>query len=446
MLRLILFQIIVFLVVTNVTVWGNSSDDYWPTWRGPNSIGISPRGNPPLTWSESKNIKWKVKLTGDGSNSSPIVWKKKIFFQTAIKTDVKGESDSSGKSERNRRNGYQDIIPVSHVYRFNLVCLDRESGKLLWQETVREELPHQGHHRDHGFASFSPVTDGQLVWASFGSRGLHCFDMEGNLKWSKDLGKMRIGNSYGEGGSPALAGDTVIVVMDHEGDSFITAFKKETGKIIWKKYRDEGSTWATPLPVEVNGKMQVITSADNFIRSYDVETGNLIWKCSSLACSVIPSPVVGLGRVFCTGGRKGSSLQSIELGRTGDLSGTDAVKWHIGKVTPYVPSPLLYENKFYFCYVNQGVISCYNARTGKAYFIKEPLEQINEIYASPAGAAGRVYFVGRNGVTYVLMLSERVEVLAINKLDDRFDCSPAFVGNEMYLKGKENLYCVAGSN
>jgi hypothetical protein len=149
--------------------------------------------------------------------------------------------------------------------------------------------------------------------------------------------------------------------------------------------------------------------------------------------------------VFCAGGRRGPSLQAIELGRTGDLSGTDAVKWYVGKATPYVPSPLLYGNKLYFCYANQGVISCYNAKAGKAYFFKQRLEEIDSIYASPAGAPGRVYFVGRNGVTYVLRPSEKFVVLAVNKLDDRFDCSPAFVGNELYLKGKRNLYCITNT-
>jgi hypothetical protein len=147
--------------------------------------------------------------------------------------------------------------------------------------------------------------------------------------------------------------------------------------------------------------------------------------------------------VFCAGGSRGSSIQAIELGHTGDLTGTDAVKWQVAKVTPYVPSPLLYGNKFYFCYVNQAVISCYDAKTGEAHFFKQHLEEIDGIYASPAGAAGRAHFVGRNGVTYILRLSEKFEVLAVNKLDDKFDCSPAFAGNEIYLKGKKNLYCIA---
>jgi len=446
MKRFVLFQIFTVLVLINVDVFGDSVDDYWPTWRGPNYGGISPEGNPPLTWSETENIKWKVKLTGDASNSSPVIWKDKMFFQTAIKTDVQGkpEAPSTGEAAGSRRG--PGGSPPTNIYKFNLVCLDRNSGKQLWQKTIREVLPHQGHHGDHGFASFSPVTDGKLVWTNFGSRGLHCFDMDGNPKWSKDLGRMNTIMGFGEGGSLAVAGDAVIVVRDHEGESFIVALNKETGEIIWKKDRDEATSWATPLPIEVNGKIQVVTSATSLIRSYDLETGDIIWQCSGQTRNVIPTPVVGFGMVYCTSGFRGSALQAIELGRTGDLSDTDAVKWQVKEATPYVPSPLLYGDKLYVCSVNQAVISCYNAETGKAYFLKERLQEINGIYASPAGAAGRVYFIGRNGVTYVLKNSEKFEVLAVNTLDDNIDCSPAFVGNEIYVKGKDNLYCLTDSN
>jgi len=440
MKRFVLFQIFTVLVLINVDVFGDSADDYWPTWRGPNCSGVSPKGNPPLTWSETENIKWKVKLTGDASNSSPVIWKDKIFFQTAIKTDVQGKPESPSASGGARGRRGPGGSPPTNIYKFNLVCLDRDSGRQLWQKMINEVLPH------HGFASFSPVTDGKLVWTNFGSRGLHCFDMDGNPKWSKDLGRMNTIMGFGEGGSLAVAGDAVIVVRDHVGDSFIVALNKETGETVWRKNRDEATSWATPLPIEVAGKTQVVTSATNFIRSYDLETGDVIWQCSGQTRNVIPSPVTGFGMVYCTSGFRGSALVGIELGRTGDLSDTDAVKWQVKEATPYVPSPLLYGDKLYVCSVNQAVISCYNAGTGKAYFLKERLQEINGIYASPAGAAGRVYFVGRNGVTYVLKNSGKFEVLAVNTLDDKIDCSPAFVGNEMYIKGKENLYCLVDSN
>jgi outer membrane protein assembly factor BamB len=445
MKRFVLFQMFAFLVLISSNVFGDSADDYWPTWRGPNCRGISPEGNPPLTWSETENIKWKVKLTGDTSNSSPIIWKDKIFFQTAIKTDKQEKSEVPSASEGGRRRRGPGGAPPTNTYKFNLVCLDRNSGRELWQKTVCEVLPHQGHHRDHGFVSFSPVTDGKLVWANFGSRGLHCFDMDGDLKWSKDLGRMDTVMSFGEGGSLAVAGDSVIVVRDHQGESFIIAINKETGEVIWRKNRDEGTSWATPLSVEVNGKTQVVVNATTLIRSYDLETGDIVWQCSGQTRNVIPTPVTGFGMVYCASGFRGSSLQAIELGHTGDLSDTDAVKWHVKEATPYVPSPLLYGDKLYVCSVNQGIISCYNAETGKAYFLRKRLQEINGIYASPAGAAGRVYFVGRNGVTCVLKQSEKFEVLAVNTLDDKIDCSPAFVDDEMYLKGKQNLYCIAAS-
>jgi outer membrane protein assembly factor BamB len=372
-----------------------------------------------------------------------VIWENKIFFQTAVKTDVQGKLPASAASANSGRRRGPGGSPPSNVYTFNLICVDRGSGNVLWEKTVRQELPHQGHHNDHGFASFSPVTDGQLVWAYFGSRGLHCFDVDGNLKWSKDLGRLNTLMSFGEGGSLAVAGQAAIVVMDHEGDSAVYAIHKNTGELIWKKERDEPTSWATPLPLEVNGKIQVVTSATNFIRSYDLQTGELIWQCAGQTRNVIPSPVAGFGMVFCTSGFRGSSLQAIELGHSGDLTDTDAVKWHIKEATPYVPGPLLYGDKLYVCSINQAIISCYNARTGEPYFFKEKLPEISGIYASGAGAAGRVYFAGRNGVTYVLKHSEDFEVLAVNTLDDKFECSPAFVGDELYLKGKENLYCIA---
>ena len=445
MKRFILFQMIAVLVLINVEVFGDSADDYWPTWRGPNCRGISPEGNPPLTWSETENVKWKVKLTGDASNSSPIIWKDKIFFQTAIKTDVQGkpEAPSTNGGARGRRG--PGGSPPTNIYKFNLVCLDRNSGKELWQKTVREVLPHQGHHGDHGFASFSPVTDGKLVWANFGSRGLYCFDMDGNLKWSKDLGRMDTVMAFGEGGSLAVTGDAVIVVRDHQGESFIVTLNKETGEIVWKKNRDEGTSWATPLPIEVNGKTQVVVSATTLIRSYDLETGDIIWQCSGQTRNVIPSPVVGFGMVYCTSGFRGSALQAIELGRTGDLSDTDAIKWQVKEATPYVPSPLLYDGRIYVCSSNQEVISCYDAKTGGPHFVKQKMDEMKGVYASPTAATGRIYLVGRNGVSYVLKSSDKFEVLTVNTLDDKFDCSPAFVGDEMYLKGKQNLYCIAAS-
>ncbi|MHC4216771.1 MAG: outer membrane protein assembly factor BamB family protein, partial [Planctomycetota bacterium] len=388
------------------------------------------------TWSETENIKWKVKLPGQGS-SSPVIWGDKIFFQTAIETDKKGSAPDAKKQGEEERSFHGSEAPTN-IYKFDVVCMDRKTGKILWQKTASEALPHEGHHPDGSFAAYSPVTDGKYVWASFGSRGTHCYDVNGNLKWSRDLGKMKTRNAFGEGASPALAGDALIVLMDQEDDSFIYALDKKTGKTIWKKSRDEATGWTTPVVVEVKGKLEVIVNAPNLIRSYDAKTGNIIWQCGGMTRNAVPSPVVGFGKVFCTSGFRGNALLAIELGRTGDLTDSDAIIWKVDQSTPYVPSPLLIGENIYVLWINKGYISSYQAKTGKPNFVRKALKDIDEVYASPVGAAGRVYIVGRDGTCQVLKNSDKFEKLATNILDD----DPAIVGDQIFLKGKTHMYCI----
>ncbi|MHC5061500.1 MAG: outer membrane protein assembly factor BamB family protein [Planctomycetota bacterium] len=440
--RLMALTVIVSVVTVFVAVdiYAGPGSNYWPMWRGPDATGVAERGAPPLTWSETENIKWKVKVPGHNS-SSPVIWGNKIFFQTAIETDKKGpapDADKLGDEER----PFHDGESPTNIYKFDVVCMDRKTGKILWQKTAREEMPHEGHHEAASFASYSPVTDGKYVWASFGSRGTHCYDVNGNHKWSRELGKMKTRNAFGEGASPALAGDALIVLMDQEGDSFIYALDKKTGRTIWKDSRDEGTGWTTPVVVEIKGRLEVIVNAPNQIQSYDAETGDVIWQCSGMTRNAIPAPVVGFGRVFCTSGFRGSALLAIELGRTGDLTDSEAIAWQVSKATPYVPSPLLYGENIYVLSVNRGVISSYNARTGKPNFVKKRLDAVDEVYASPVGAAGRVYVVSREGKCQVIRNSKEFEVLATNTLDDEIDASPAIVGDRIFLKGKTNFYCI----
>lgn len=413
----------------------------WPTWRGPEMMGLSD-GRPPLNWSEEQHIKWKVALEGDGSNSTPVVWGDKMFFQIAVQTDKQPEGAAAPAAApaggRGRGRG------PSTLYQFRVVCLDRHTGKTLWQTQVREALPHEGHHADHGFASYSPVTDGTAIWASFGTQGLYCLSLDGAIKWHKDLPSMRMRGTFGEGNSPLLVGDKLIVVGDQEDQSYIIAFNKHTGDVIWRKDRDEASAWASPIAVEVAGKMQVIVNGSNRILSYDAANGDIIWECGGQTQNVVPTPVLGHGMVFCTSGFRGAKLSAIKLGGTGDLTGTEAVVWEVTEHTPYVPSPLLYGEKVYVLSGNNGVVSCYNAKTGTPYYTRQNMDQIRGVYASPVGAAGRVYFVGRNGVTYVLdNNSDSYEVLAVNRLDDAIDCSPVVIDDTLYLKGKKFLYCIS---
>jgi len=415
-----------------------NSEKYWPQWRGPLATGVAPNANPPLEWSEEKNIRWKIEIPGKGS-SSPIVWGDRVYVTTAIPTG-KSATSASPESGDSRRRG----IAATDVLQFALLAISRRDGKIVWQRTAVETLPHEGTHPDGTWASNSPITDGEHIIASFGSRGIFCYDMAGKLIWQKDLGDMSTRNSFGEGNSPALHGNTLVVNWDHEGNDFIVAFDKRTGKELWKADRDEPTSWSTPLVVAHAGKPQVIVNATNRVRSYDLANGKLIWENTGTTANAIPSPVAAEDMVYVTGGFRGSALFAIRFaGATGDLSNSTAVVWKHSEDTPYVPSPLLYDGKLYFLKVNSGILSCFNAKTGEPHYSRQRLESIANIYASPVGAAGRVYFLSRDGVTMVIKNSASFEVLATNKLEDDTDASPALVDDEMYLRGRKFLYCIA---
>ena len=422
------------------------AEQNWAQWRGPQANGTSATANPPTTWSETSNIKWKVKIPGIGS-STPIIWNNFVFVQTAVPSANKSANSHQSRAilagQRGGGRGGMSVAPTGS-FKFILMCLDRKTGKTLWQKTVREEVPHEGHHPDHGFASHSPITDGKHVISYFGSHGLYCFDMKGNLKWKKDLGKMQTRNAFGEGNSPALLGDTVVVKWDHEGtDDFIVAFDKNNGQQKWRQPRDESTSWSSPLIVQYGGKNQVVASATNKIRSYDLVTGKQIWECAGMTSNTIPTPVTGNNMLYAISGFRGNALLAIKLGKQGDLTGTDAIAWTHNRSTPYVPSPLLYGDNLYFFANNNGILSCFDAKSGKPILNAERIEGLPGVYASPVGAGGKVYLIGRNGTVVVIKRSAKLEILATNKLDERFDASPALAGKELFLRGQEYLYCIA---
>lgn len=417
----------------------------WHQWRGPHATGAAASdANPPLTWSETENVRWKVAIPGMG-HATPIVWEEKIFVQTAIQGD---EQKVTEPDDDNPFSGFfrQRGGGPTNTYQFALVAISRSDGSILWQKTLREEVPHEGTHQDASFASNSPVTDGEYVYAYFGSRGLYCVDMDGNVKWEKDIGEMRKSNAFGEGSCPVLYGNTLIIVQDHEGPtpSFIIALDKRNGDVLWKTERDERTTWTTPLIVEQDGKPQVIVSATNRTRSYDLANGKMLWECGGLTRNVIPTPVADDGFVYVTSGFRGNSLQAIRLDvAKDDITNSDAIVWQHNRNTPYVPSPLLYQDALYFLKSNDGILSAFNIKTGEANYGPERLQGISNVYSSIVGAAGRVYIASRNGTVLVVKHSPTFHVLATNKLDDSFNASPVIVGSELYLRGQAYLYCIA---
>ena len=406
---------------------------YWAQWRGPAANGVSKTANPPLEWSETKNIRWKVEIPGRGS-ASPIVWGDRVFILTAI---------PAGMSLPDSHKPLGGVRPRT-PHRFVVMALDRRDGRVVWEHTAREEMPHEGSHQDNGtWASSSAMTDGQILIAPFESRGIYAYDLNGKLIWQKDLGDKSMRSEFGEGSTPVLYKNHLIVVWDHTKGSFITALDKRTGNELWRVSRDEIDTWATPFVVENGGRAQVIVPGMNKLQSYDLETGAVVWHSAGLTMNPIPSPVGEDGMVIATSGFRGNNLKAIRIADAkGDLTGTGSIVWSLDRDTPYVPSPLLMDGFLYLIKTNSPILSVFDAKSGKPHYQLQRLEGLSEVFSSPVGAAGRVYITGRDGTTLVLRNGPTFEVLAKNVLDDGIDASPALIDNEMLIRGYRHLYSI----
>jgi len=447
----------------------------WHQWRGPLASGVALDGSPPVTWDEETNIRWKIAVPGAGS-ATPIVWGDRLFLLTAVKTDRSAEStDESaavpvlrstrsiafaqqqdqdrpgergaggrGQGGRGRRGGFgRGGGNPTDVHQFVVICLNRHTGETIWEKVACEVIPHEGHHGTNNYASASPFTDGERLYAYFGSRGLYCYDIEGKLQWEQDFGDMQTRAGFGEGATPVLYGDTIVVNWDHEGDSFIFAVDAATGKEKWRQPRDERTTWVTPMVVEYNGRKQVITNGSNKSIAYDLETGDVIWECGGQVANPIPSPLVCNDAAILMTGYQGFALHVVPLSATGDVTGSDQIVWSRNTSTPYVSSPILVDDKLYFTKARNAILTCVDAKTGEVHFEEERLPEMNELYASPVAADGKIYISARNGNVCVIKVSDQLEVLANNSLGETIDASPAIVGDTMYIRGAEHLFCIA---
>lgn len=430
---------LLFSLLLQVSAYGESFADNWHQWRGPNANGVSATADPPVSWSEDENVKWKVAIDGQGT-STPIIWGDRVVVLTAINT---GQKDPSiPDPEDQPKSNFFDIKRPNTTYAFVVLCLDRDTGKEVWRDTAITKIPHEGAHNDNDFASASPATDGERLYCWFGSAGLFCYDLQGHKLWQRELGEARVGSSLGEGCSPVLHGDKLILVRDHAHRGSIEVLEAKTGETVWRRDRDEDNAWATPLVIKHSGKTQVITAASNYVRSYDLASGEIIWKCSGLTGNVIPCPVVDGNHVICMSGYQGYAAVAIPLTETGDISGSEKIRWKIGRGTPYIPSPLLYDGLLYYNQSNQAILSCLDPQTGELVFGPQRLGQLSNIYASPVGAAQRIYVTGRDGTTLVLNRSPQFDPIRTNQLDERFDASPAVAGKQIFLRGAKFLYCL----
>jgi outer membrane protein assembly factor BamB len=409
----------------------------WPQWRGPNLDGTSSTAEPPLTWSSTKNVAWKTPIDGRGS-ATPIVWGDRVLVTTAIDTGRKAAAEDLPKPDSRFAEKRTEAPDTWH--RFVVLALDRASGKVLWQKTCAERVPHEGHHTTHTYAAGSPVTDGQRLVVSFGSFGLYCFDLDGKLLWEKQLGRQETRLGWGEAVTPALHNGRVYVNWDHEGDSFLTALDAADGQTLWKVDRDEASSWATPLVVEHGGQTQVITPGTNQVRSYDANSGKLVWTHNGLTVNCIPSPLEHEDSVILMSGYRGSVAIAVPLDSHGDVTGKTL--WKLDRGTPYVPSPVLTGGRLYFTQGNVNILTGVDATTGSVLIDRARLPGVANFYASPVAAAGRIYFTDRDGTTLVIKSSDQLEVLATNTLGEPIDASPALAGKQLFLRGEKHLWCI----
>lgn len=414
-----------------------ASAQNWPAWRGPTGNNLAAAdASPPLQWSEDRNVRWKVPLPGKGA-STPAIWGDRIYVTAAIETDREGEPTGRPKG---------NAPAPTKVHTFVVVAYDRGSGKRVWQTTVKEAVPHERGHKTATYASASPIADGERIYAFFGSRGLYCLDLAGRILWSQDLGTMETLVGFGEGATPVVHGDLIVVPWDHQGPSLIVAFDKRTGKERWRQKRDTDSSWGSPIVVNVGKRPQVVANGSKVTRAYDLETGNPVWSCGGMSENPVTSPVAANGFVYVANSYKGTVIQAIRLdGAASDITDSDHVAWTYRQQAPYVPNALVHDGCLYFLRDGVGVLTCLDAATGKPVYAGKRLG-LKSVHASPIHAAGRLYFSSREGRTAVVRAGRAFEVLATNSLDDVFDATPVAVGSELILRGRRHLYCVAAED
>jgi outer membrane protein assembly factor BamB len=430
--------VLLALVLLSSSSRAGESDplDGWWQWRGPLASGEAPRGKPPIKWDEKTNIAWKVELPGRGS-STPIVLRDRVFVLAAEDTGRKADPKDLAKPDPRFTT---KTNPPQTYHRFLVLCLDRKTGRVIWQRTAAEKVPHEGHHDTHSYAAYSPVTDGKRLYVHFGSFGVFCYNLEGKPLWQRDLGRMHTRLGWGEGGSPAIHDGRLFLNRDQESESAFYVLDARTGETLWKADRDEVTTWAAPLPVTWKGTTQVIVPATKKIRSYDASSGKVLWECGGMTVNCIPSAVARDGVAWIMSGYRGAAAVAISLDSRGDVTGKTL--WTLDRGTPYVPSPLLVGGRLYFTQTNEPVLTCVDASTGKVLINRARLMPLRTLYASPAAAAGRIYLSDRNGTTVVLKQADALEVLAVNRLDESIDASPAIAGTQLLLRGERHLYCI----
>jgi len=442
--RMTLALIVSFLLTLTVlnSIAVSTSAGNWPQWRGPNGQGISEESGLPVEWSGTKNIKWKTAIEGLG-HSSPIVWGKKIFLTTALDGElIPGRKPGvTHKLLDGTEFVHPDAIGADRKHTFKVVCIDRQSGKILWERVAYEGPVHDSRHKKASFASSTPATDGKHVFAFFGSEGLYAYDFNGKLAWKQNLGVLGTA-SVGYGVSPVLYKDLVIMLCDDSGGkSFIAAFDKKTGKEAWRVPRKVDITWSSPVLVDTGKRTELVTGASEAIIAYDPLTGKELWRHKGLESNAVPTPVVSNDLVVLTAGSPKKIALALKAGGSGDVTGTPALVWSYDKGTAYVPSPILYGDYLYLMTGN-GSITCLDAKMGKVQYEGARVPKPTMFLASPVAYEGKILLTSEEGDTFVIKAGPKHEVLGTNSLGEPVYASPAIADGSIFIRGEKNLYAI----
>ena len=439
--------------------------DDWPQFRGPAGSGVVTDAKSPSEWGAEKNVAWKATVPGVAW-SCPIVVGDKVFLTTAFSDGQPKPKGGFGGGKGGGGGFGTDRAAPKETYQFKVVCLDRATGKPVWEKVAKEARPTIPTHGSNTYASETPVSDGERVYAYFGMTGLYCFDLDGKELWKKDLGTFSMMAGWGTSSSPVLAGDKLFIQCDNEEKSFLTAFDKKTGKELWKVDRREKSGWSTPYVWKTKDRTDLVVIGGQKIRGYDPADGKEVWALDVGGGQCSASPVadgerlyvgVGQGGGGFGGGPKGGggtgragTLFAVTAGAKGEItlkggeSSGDGIAWTATKAWPGASSPLVYDGFVYVIDRNGGTISCFDAKTGKAAYTKERIPGAGAFWASPWAADGKIFCLDETGAAHVLKAGAEFEVVRVNKLGrDTYWATPAAAGGSLFIRSVDSLYCIA---
>jgi outer membrane protein assembly factor BamB len=423
-----------------VQVPPQSAGENWPQFRGAKSLGTAESKNLPDTWSQTENVAWKAAIPGRGW-SCPVVWGDKVFLTTVV-SQAKPEAAKKGLYLGGERRK-----PPMDVHRWMLLCLDLKTGKTLWERTAHEAVPDFPRHIKNSYASETPITDGERVYAYFGNLGVFCFDVDGKPLWSQKLGPYRMKAAWGTAASPVLHGGRLFIVHDNEEHSFLVALDARTGNELWRVSRDEKSNWATPFIWQNDLRTELVTNGTGKARSYDLD-GKLLWELSGMSTITVPTPFAAHGMLYLASGyvlHNHRPVYAVRPGATGDISlkkeesSNQSVAWYQRLAAPYNPSPLVYGDYFYVL-KDRGFFSCYDAKTGKEIYKDERLGA-TEFTASPWAYGGKIFCLSEDGNTFVIQAGPEFKIIGRNKLDELCMSTPAIARDCLLLRTEDFLYC-----